>query len=106
MFKYLLLAEEGIQADWITTWFPIFRIILFSVIVLSAILIIVTTLMQANDSDSTANVLGGVKESYYADNKGASKDGKLKKMVIIASITIAVCTILYFVSLFINKTPL
>ena len=106
MFNYFLLAEGGLQDDWITTLFPIARIVLFSIIVLLAILIVVTTLMQSNDADSTANVLGGVKESYYADNKGTSRDGKLKKTTVIAAIIIAVCVVLYFLSLFINKTPL
>ncbi len=89
---------------WVTSSFPIIRIVLVCIIALCAITLIVSTLMQSNSNDNTSQALsGGTRESYYAQNKGESRDGKLKKITTAMAITIAVCTLLYFVSLLIYR---
>lgn len=85
---------------WVTNSFPVVRIVLFCLVVLSAIVVIITTLLQNNDSNGT-DVVTGQQESYYSKNKGGSRDGQLKLITIIFSITAVVCVILYFVSLLI-----
>lgn len=82
---------------WMTKSFPIIRIVLFCIVVACAILLIVTTLFQNEDSADT-DVITGSQESYYSQNKGGSRDAKLKIITIICSIVITVCVILYFVS--------
>ncbi len=82
---------------WVTKSFPVIRIVLFCLVVVAAILLIVTTLLQNEDSGGT-NAITGQQESYYAKNKGGSRDGKLKIITIVCACVIAVCVILYFVS--------
>lgn len=85
---------------WVSDSFPIFRIVLFCLVVACAIILIVTTLFQNEDSND-ADVITGQQESYYSKNKGGSKDATLKLITIITSIIAVVCVILYFVSLLI-----
>lgn len=85
---------------WVSDSFPIIRIVLFCLVVACAIILIVTTLFQNEDSND-ADVITGQQESYYLKNKGGSKDATLKLITIITSIVAVVCVILYFVSLLI-----
>lgn len=82
---------------WMTNSFPIIRIVLFCLVVASAVLLIITVLFQHEDANDT-DVITGSQESYYSQNKGGSRDAKLRLITIICSIVIAVCVILYFVS--------
>lgn len=85
---------------WVQKSFPIIRIVLFCLVVACAIVIIITTLLQHSD-DENADVITGQQESYYSQNKGGSRDGKLKLLTIIFSCIAVVCVILYFVSILI-----
>jgi preprotein translocase subunit SecG len=96
-----LLAKT--QNDFITTVFPILRYILFFVIVASAITMIVVIMMQKESAGGT-DVITGKQESYYSQNKGSTREGRLKKITTIMAIVIAVATILYFVTEIINKS--
>ncbi len=95
----MLLETTGIPL-WISNSFPIIRIVLFCLVVACAIILIVTTLFQNEDSNS-ADVITGQQESYYSKNKGGSRDSKLRLITIITSIVAVVCVVLYFVSLLI-----
>lgn len=97
MNNFLLEAAS----DFITTVFPIVRYVLVGIIFLSAVAMIVTTLMQSSADENGATAVTG-QESYYSQNKGESKDGKLKKATTILAIVIAVCTVLYFITYLIN----
>ncbi len=105
MFNLTFLLSDGaLQSDFITTFFPILRIVLVSLIFISAVVLIFSVLLQSEDASGGTNVISGARESYYAENKGDSRDGRLKKLTIIASIIIAVSSLLYFISLLINST--
>ena len=97
MNNFLLEASS----DFITTVFPILRYIFVGVIFVCAIVMIITTLMQSSADENGATAVTG-QESYYSQNKGESRDGKLKKVTIICAIAIAVSTLLYFISFLIN----
>lgn len=106
MFNFSLLLDNEIQSDFLTSFLPILRYVLFGLIIASAIVLIVTTLMQSNDSNNSIDAFtGGGQESYYAQNKGASRDGILKKITIAMASIIIICTILFFCSLLINAVP-
>ena len=85
---------------WVSNSFPIIRIVLFCLVVACAIILIITTLFQNNDANSS-DVITGSQESYYSKNKGSTRDGKLKLVTIITAIVAVVCVILYFVSIII-----
>ncbi len=78
---------------------PIIRYVLFGLIIACAIVMIVTTLMQANDSSKSLDAFTGAsQESYYSKNKGASRDSVLKRITIAMAIIIFICLILFFVT--------
>ena len=99
-----MLAEGEIQSDWITKIFPVLRYVLFGIVVACAIVIIVTILIQSNNSTDEGNVITGIQDSYYAQNKGSTRDGKLKIITIVMASIIAFCALAYFVTEIINKT--
>ena len=66
-------------------------------IVLACIGLIVVVLMQQTDNESGGNVITGIKDTYYSQNKGATKDGRLKKATLILSIFVAVAIVVFFV---------
>ncbi|MGI5841861.1 MAG: preprotein translocase subunit SecG [Christensenellales bacterium] len=100
------LLNDGIQSDFITTFFPILRIVLFALIFICAIVLIIAVLLQSDDSTGGTNVISGTRESYYSENKGDTKDGRLKKITIISAAIIIGSIVLYLVSLLINKTAI
>ncbi len=104
MLNLNMLLSDGIQSDFITTFFPILRIVLVSLILISAIVLIVAVLLQSEDASGGTNVISGARESYYSENKGDTKDGRLKKYTIIAASIIGASSILYFISLIINSS--
>ena len=64
---------------------------------------IITIIMQSNNADGSLDVMTGAQESYYSQNKGSSRDGKLKIITIVMASIIFVCVVLYLVTLLINK---
>ena len=98
------LLDEEVQSDFITKVFPVLRYVLFGIIALCAIVLIVTVLLQSNSSADGTSALSGSQESYYAQNKGSTRDGKLKIITIVMASVIAFCAILYFVTEIINKS--
>lgn len=99
-----LLLESALQADWITTLVPIVRYIFIGIIFVCAVVMIITTLMQSDSNNATSSAISGGQESYFSQNKGESRDGILKKITIAMVSIIAICIVLYFLSLFINTS--
>lgn len=97
------MLADNLQGDFWTTFLPILRYILFFIVIVCAITIIVTTLMQSNDSNNGIDAVMGSQESYYAQNKGSSRDGKLKLTTIIMASIAVFCIILYFITEIINR---
>lgn len=98
----LLNAASGLPT-WVTTSFPIIRKILIAIIGISALLLIIVVLCQSSSTSGGTNVLSGEIESYYAQNKGQSRQGKLRKWTVILSSVIFGLTILYFILTLIYK---
>ena len=93
-----LLAK--IASDFSTKVLPVIRYVLFGIIIACAIVMIITTLMQSNDSSNSLDAFTGAKqESYYSQNKGQTTQSKLKKITIAMASIIAISAILFFVTL-------
>ncbi len=103
--KYLSQILTSLAPDWVMSSFPTIRIVLISIAALCAIMMIVTTLLQSNSNEDGSNALSGTvgQESYYAQNKGESRNVRLSRATIALISIIAVCVILYFVSLIIYQ---
>lgn len=89
----LILASN----DFITTVFPVVRWVSIAVIALCAIGLIITTLFQSSADENGATAVTG-QESYYSQNKGESRDGRLKKWTIIFSSILVFFVLLYFIT--------
>ena len=97
MQKFLLAASS----DFVTTVFPVLRYVFVAIMFLCSVFMIISTLLQSSNEENGAGVISG-QESYYQQNKGESRDGKLKKITTFCAIVISVCAVLYFISLLIN----
>ena len=96
MNSSILLA---IASDFSTTVLPVIRYILFGIIIACSIVLVITTLLQANSSNNGMDAFTGVKqESYYSQNKGASRDAILKRITIAMAIVVAVCILTFFIT--------
>ena len=84
--------------NWVSTSFPVIQAVLLALITLCAIAVIVAVMMRPSDPEGGSNVITGKNESYYGANKSSTKEGKLQKLIVICSITILVCAIVYFVT--------
>ena len=101
--KQNLLLESSMPY-WVTSSFPIIRIVLVYMIAICAVMMIVTTLLQSNANDDGQSALtGSSQESYYAQNKGESRNVKLSRATIACVSIMAICIVLYFVSLIIYQ---
>jgi len=96
----LLLAET--YAPWITTSMPILRSIFVILMLIASITIIIICLATESNAEGGTNAItGNSYESFYSQNKSSTREGRLKRLLIIASIICGVCAILYFVTLLI-----
>lgn len=86
------------QPAWVTESFPIIRIVFMAVIVLCAIAIIVAILRMESNPEGGTNAITGTTDSFYSQNQSSTKEGRLKKLVIICGIVLLVVTILFFVT--------
>lgn len=91
-FRYLLDVSAGV-AKTLTT----IRSLLLILTAIAAIVIIVAVLIQPSNPDGGRNVITGTNDSYYSQNKGDTKEGRLKKIIIISSVVILVLTVAFYV---------
>lgn len=91
------MSKLLLAVDFMTDVLPVVREVLIGIVLVCAIGLIVSTLLQSSADENGATAVTG-QESYYSQNKGESRDGRLKKITIILSSVIAICTVLYFVT--------
>ncbi len=95
--NYFALLNAPVS-NWVSTTIPVVQTVLISLIAVLALAIIIAVLCQPSNPEQGMNVITGSNDSFYAKNKGSTREGRLNKLIIIASICILVFTILYFVS--------
>ena len=83
-------------SEWYTIAVPTIRIGIVAIMAALSILII-SVVLSLGSVTGGDNVLSGVRESFYASNKGSSKEGRLKRLLFISGIAFVVLTVLYFV---------
>ena len=88
-----LCDVSGSTATFLTT----LRSIVLILAALASIVIIVAVLCQPSNPDGGRNVITGTNESYYAQNKGSTKEGRLKKLIIICAAVVLVLTVAFYV---------
>lgn len=84
--------------QWVSSSFPYIQGVLLGLITVCAIIITVAVLAKPSNPDGGNNAITGKNESYYADNKGDTKEGRLNKVIVISAICILVFTITYLIT--------
>ena len=94
------------MADWITSSFPIIRIVLLILLVLIGIVLVFAVLIQPSGSDGMSALTGQSTDTYYSKNKKQSIEGVMKRITVILGIAAGVIAILFFVTVIIYPVGL
>ena len=98
----LNLLLDTTLPNWVTTLLPILRSVFVVIMLLACITITIICLATESNAEGGSNVItGNSYESFYSQNKGSTREGRLKRLLIISSILAGICAILYFVTLLI-----
>ena len=92
----LLLAPTE-RPKWISDSFPVIQGIIIGIISLLSIVMIVAILVSPPDVGTGTNAITGASESYYTKNRNKNNLGRIRNLIIICAITIAVLTIIFFI---------
>lgn len=95
------LLLKATMPGWLEVSYPIIQTIIIIAIALCAIAItLIVLFMDSTGEGEAANSItgaSGVQDSYFSKNSASTKEGRLKKLIAICSISIAVLTIVYFI---------
>ncbi len=83
--------------NWMSTSFPIIARVCLVLIALLCLVLVVLVFMQISGGNETNNVIMGNKDSYYAQNKSGSREGRITRLIYICLGIIALFTIVYFI---------
>lgn len=97
------MLNQLLVARWISSSFPVFRTIMLVCLTIVALILIMLVFMQIGNGSNTNNVITGNSDSYYSQNKGSSREGRITRWIYICLGIIAVLCILYFITLKIYK---
>ncbi|MCM1404284.1 MAG: hypothetical protein NC133_02155 [Prevotella sp.] len=92
----LLLAPSE-RPKWIADSFPIIQGIIIGLISLISIIMIIAILVSPPDSGTGTNAITGASESYYTKNRNKNNLGRIRNLIIICAVAIAVLTIIFFI---------
>ena len=92
-----IMGNTGLPT-WITSSFPVIQAVLVVLIALASIIMIVAILVSPANTGNGNNAITGASESYYTKYKGRNNLGRIRNLIIICASVIAVCAILYFVT--------
>lgn len=94
----LNFVNQLLVPDWVATSFPIIRMVLMAIIVLSAISIIIFIMCLESNPEGGTNVISGSSDSFYSQNQSSTREGRLKRLIVIFSIILVVVAVVFFLS--------
>jgi len=92
----LFLAPSNMP-KWVGDSFPIIQGIIIGLISLLSIIMIVAILVSPPDAGTGTNAITGASESYYTKNRDKNNLGRIRNLIIICAVTIAILTVAFFV---------
>ena len=105
IITYVKLGFGGIMnnntllvAKWVTKVVPVIRYIILVLMALIAMATIVLVFMQIGQGGNSANAVTGNADSYYSQNKGGSREGRITRLIYICVGLIVLLSILFFVT--------
>ena len=79
-------------------FYTIVRIVLMVLMLVSSVFIVVNVVKQKSDVEGISAIQSGSSsDTFYGKNKARNKEASLKKWTYIASVTLAVSAILFFI---------
>ncbi len=93
---YLGMLGAGYDT-WFTTMIHVLKIVFVSYIGLAAIAMIVLILMQPSNSQGGITGITGTTDTYYSHNKGATKEGRMKRATTYLAISVILAVVIFFV---------
>jgi len=97
------MLNQLLVAKWISSSFPVIRTILLVALTILALILILLVFLQIGSGSNTNNVITGNADSYYSQNKGGSREGRITRWIYICVGLIALICVLYFITLNIYK---
>lgn len=85
-------------AKWVSKVIPVIRYIILVLLAIIALATIVLVFMQIGQGGNSTNVVTGNADSYYSQNKGSSREGRITKLIYICVGIIVVLSILFFIT--------
>ena len=86
-------------AKWVSEVIPVVRYIILVLLALVALATVVLVFMQIGQGGNSTNVVTGNADSYYSQNKGGSREGRITRLIYICVAALAVLSILFFITL-------
>ena len=96
MLNNLFLAPFNMP-KWVSDSFPIIQGIIIGLISLLSIIMVIAILVSPPDSATGTNAITGASESYYTKNRHKNNLGRIRNLIIICAISIAVLTVIFFI---------
>lgn len=95
----LLVAAETVKArsEWVVKTFPIFKLIVVIAILICAVFMIVSVMLQQGNTNGMTGITGDSSDTFYNRNKGKSMQGLIKKLTIIDAFLILGLCLVYLV---------
>jgi preprotein translocase subunit SecG len=85
-------------AKWVSKVVPVVRYVILVLMAIIAMATIVLVFMQIGQGGNSTNVITGNADSYYSQNKGGSREGRITRLIYICVSILVVLSILFFVT--------
>ena len=85
-------------AGWVSKVIPVIRYIILVMLAIIAVATIVLVFMQIGQGGNSTNVVTGNADSYYSQNKGGSREGRITRLIYICVGLLVVLSILFFIT--------
>ena len=92
----LFLAPSNMP-KWVGDSFPIIQGIIIGLISLLSVIMIVAILVSPPDAGTGPHAITGASESYYTNNRNKNNLGRIRNLIIICAVAIAILTIIFFI---------
>ena len=85
-------------AKWVSKVIPVIRYIILVMLAIIAVATIVLVFMQIGQGGNSTNVVTGNADSYYSQNKGGSREGRITRLIYVCVGLLVLLSILFFVT--------
>ena len=85
-------------AKWVSKVIPVVRYIILIMLAIIAVATIVLVFMQIGQGGNSTNVVTGNADSYYSQNKGGSREGRITRLIYICVGILVILSILFFIT--------